>query len=69
MDPGSQAQELKRLPWSSGTWFCPPESIKYTEGGDDHMIVKAKKDSDFWLKTSYGFTHYNGHALLYDDFP
>ena len=32
------------------------------------FLVSAKENSDFWQKTSHGFTHLDGHALL-NDFP
>ncbi len=49
----------------SGEWLNPPLDFEMTTEG---LLVCAKENSDFWQKTSYGFTHSNGHALL-NPFP
>ncbi|WP_411348967.1 DUF1349 domain-containing protein [Paenibacillus sp. WLX2291] len=41
----------------------PPESQQVQDG---QLIVRSLPDSDFWLKTHYGFERYNGH-VLYDE--
>jgi len=50
---------------NSGTWLNPPVSAEKTSEG---FLVTAKENSDFWQKTSYGFIHLDGHALL-NEFP
>ena len=50
---------------ASGEWLNPPLDFKMTPEG---LLVCAKENSDFWQKTSYGFTHSSGHALL-NPFP
>lgn len=49
----------------SGEWLNPPHNVELTPRG---LSVTAKEGSDFWQKTSYGFTHLSGHALL-NSFP
>ena len=49
----------------SGEWLNPPVSANLNAEG---LAVLAKGESDFWQKTSYGFTHLSGHALL-NPFP
>jgi len=51
--------------FNSGEWLNPPLHANLTDEG---LSVLAKEQSDFWQKTSYGFTHSNGHALL-NPFP
>lgn len=41
----------------------PPESQQIQDG---QLVVRSLPDSDFWLKTHYGFERYNGH-VLYDE--
>ncbi|MEW4371394.1 DUF1349 domain-containing protein [Paenibacillus kandeliae] len=41
----------------------PPESQQVQ---DEQLVVRSLPDSDFWLKTHYGFERYNGH-VLYDE--
>ena len=48
-----------------GVWLNPAINAESSPAG---FTVSAKENSDFWQKTSYGFTHSNGHALL-NDFP
>ena len=48
-----------------GVWLNPPLCSEITLEG---FSVTAKENSDFWLLTSYGFIHTDGHALL-NDFP
>lgn len=40
-----------------------PESLKTMDGV---LKLHTKPDTDFWLKTHYGFERYNGH-VLYDE--
>lgn len=49
------------MPWGDGTWLHPPASVR--EDGDD-LLVTARRGSDLWRTTSYGFVHDDGHALL-----
>ena len=44
-----------------GEWLNPPLSSKITDEG---FLISAKEKTDFWQKTSYGFIHNSGHALL-----
>lgn len=50
---------------SSGIWLNEPEAVR--QDGSS-LFITAKEHSDFWRKTSYGFIHDSGHALL-NDFP
>jgi len=50
---------------NSGVWLNPPLNTELTNDG---FLVSAKENSDFWQKTSYGFIHLEGHALL-NEFP
>jgi regulation of enolase protein 1 (concanavalin A-like superfamily) len=54
------AQEISR-----GIWLNEPDEMR--QDGSS-LFVTAKENSDFWRKTSYGFIHNSGHALL-NDFP
>jgi len=49
----------------AGVWVNPPLNAEISSEG---FTVTAKANSDFWQKTSYGFIHTEGHALL-NDFP
>lgn len=49
------------VPWSAGTWTTPPADAR--EQGTD-LAVTAVAGSDAWLRTAYGFTHDDAHALL-----
>jgi regulation of enolase protein 1 (concanavalin A-like superfamily) len=48
---------------TEGNWLNPPLEAKLNDEG---LLVTAKENSDFWQKTSYGFVHHSGHALLND---
>ena len=52
---------LVDMPWSAGTWTTPPADV--AEHGTD-LQVTAVEGSDAWLRTAYGFTHDDAHALL-----
>ena len=58
---------LTKVDWASGNWLNPPLSAQINLE-TNQFVVKAKKESDFWRTTSYGFIHDNGHALLHS-FP
>ncbi|MEV0428403.1 DUF1349 domain-containing protein [Micromonospora sp. NPDC050495] len=47
--------------WSAGTWLNPPERA---EPAGDGLLVEPRGGSDFWRRTSYGFVHDDGSALL-----
>lgn len=51
--------------WSAGTWLNPPERAE-PAGAD--LLVEPRGGSDFWRRTSYGFVHDDGSALL-EPFP
>ncbi|MBF5030544.1 MULTISPECIES: DUF1349 domain-containing protein [unclassified Micromonospora] len=48
--------------WSAGTWLNPPERAEPVDGGG--LLVEPHGGSDFWRRTSYGFVHDDGSALL-----
>ena len=56
---------MNPIPWSQGAWVNPPLAENVSE---NHLLVDAVHESDFWRHTSYGFVHDSGHALL-KDFP
>lgn len=49
------------IAWNTGTWTTPPA---HEEIRDDGLYVTARKESDAWRITSYGFIHDTEHALL-----
>lgn len=51
--------------WNQGKWLNPPVAVEEKNGS---LFVTSEEGSDFWRKTSYGFIHESGHALLFD-FP
>jgi len=52
---------LVDTPWSAGVWTTPPvDAVEH----DGDLVVTAVEGSDAWLKTAYGFTHDDAHALL-----
>jgi regulation of enolase protein 1 (concanavalin A-like superfamily) len=58
-------ENRRAIEWSEAAWLNPPEAV-HADGND--LVVTARKGSDFWRTTSYGFVHDDGHALL-TDFP
>jgi regulation of enolase protein 1 (concanavalin A-like superfamily) len=52
---------LVGVPWTDGTWTSEPEAVRIHDAG---MDVTARKGSDAWRITSYGFVHDTEHALL-----
>jgi regulation of enolase protein 1 (concanavalin A-like superfamily) len=57
---------VERIEWAEGSWLNAPEGVA-REGSD--LVVEARKGSDFWRTTSYGFVRDSGHALLADFAP
>jgi len=47
--------------WTDARWLNPPERAEL-DGSD--LVVTTRSGSDFWRRTSYGFDHDDGHALL-----
>ncbi|WP_089155028.1 DUF1349 domain-containing protein [Micromonospora sp. NBS 11-29] len=47
--------------WSAGEWLNPPERAEAVDGV---LLVEPRGGSDFWRRTSYGFVHDDGSALL-----
>ena len=47
--------------WSAGTWLNPPGRAEPDGRG---LLVEPRGGSDFWRRTSYGFVHDDGSALL-----
>lgn len=41
----------------------PPEHRAVEQ---DHLLLRSRPDTDFWMRTHYGFERYNGH-VLYDE--
>lgn len=56
---------MNAIAWSQGQWLNQPPLAE--ERGGSFFITSAE-GSDFWRKTSYGFIHESGHALL-NEFP
>lgn len=56
---------MDKILLSSGVWLNPPAAVEIV---NESLFVTSKEGSDFWRKTSYGFIHESGHALLFD-FP
>ncbi|MFI5929480.1 DUF1349 domain-containing protein [Micromonospora sp. NPDC051543] len=50
------------LDWSRGRWLHPPVRAEHGPAGE--LVVEAGAETDFWRRTSYGFVHDNGPALL-----
>lgn len=57
--------EQRRVAWSEARWLNEPEAVAEDGSG---LRVTARRGSDFWRTTSYGFVRDDGHALL-ADFP
>ncbi|WP_431932763.1 DUF1349 domain-containing protein [Micromonospora sp. RP3T] len=57
----SQHSMSEDTDWSGGTWLNPPERAEAVDGG---LLVEPRGGSDFWRRTSYGFVHDDGSALL-----
>lgn len=54
-----------RVGWGAARWLNPPPKARRDQ---DDLLIEASEGSDLWRKTSYGFIHDTGHALL-ADFP
>ena len=52
---------METVDWATGRWTSPPVRSEQTPGG---LLVEAKEGSDAWRTTSYGFIHYDEHALI-----
>ncbi|MCM0675776.1 DUF1349 domain-containing protein [Micromonospora phytophila] len=50
------------LDWARGAWLHPP--VRAERGPAGELVVEPAAESDFWRRTSYGFVHDNGPALL-----
>jgi uncharacterized protein len=53
--------DQRSIEWSAATWLNPPLRA---EAADDGLLVTTRPRTDFWRRTSYGFVHDDGHALL-----
>jgi len=51
---------MKTIPWGEMEWLNEPPAS--TIEGDD-LVVETGRNTDFWRKTGYGFTHDDGHFL------
>lgn len=54
---------LEKIPFDRATWLNRPENSQISS---DQLTIKTDSQTDFWRETHYGFTHSNGHALLFD---
>lgn len=54
---------LKPIPLTRGTWLNAPTNSRIAT---DCLTLSTDAETDFWRETHYGFTHANGHALLFD---
>ena len=51
---------MKTIPWGTMLWLNEPPMVRYEA---DCVIVETGPETDFWHRTSYGFTHHDGHFL------
>lgn len=51
---------MRTIEWHEATWLNEPPRI-HDEG--DALVVVTGHETDFWRRTSYGFTHDDGHFL------
>lgn len=54
---------LETIPFVRGGWLNPPTKSQIAS---DQLLIETEAQTDFWRDTHYGFTHSNGHALLFD---
>ncbi|MFE7189525.1 DUF1349 domain-containing protein [Kitasatospora sp. NPDC057541] len=54
-------QPQHAVDWHEATWLNQPER---TEADGSGLVVTARRRSDFWRTTGYGFVRDDGHALL-----
>jgi regulation of enolase protein 1 (concanavalin A-like superfamily) len=54
---------LESIPFDRGKWLNPPAKSQIAS---DRLMIETAAQTDFWRETHYGFTHSNGHALLFD---
>ncbi|WP_394842904.1 DUF1349 domain-containing protein [Pendulispora brunnea] len=53
--------DTRKVAWHEAHWLNRPPRV---EIDGEHLVVTTALNGDFWRKTSYGFIHDNGHALL-----
>jgi hypothetical protein len=53
---------MRTLAWHEMTWLNEPPSVAQ-DGAD--LVVQTGRETDFWQRTSYGFSHDDGHFLGY----
>jgi regulation of enolase protein 1 (concanavalin A-like superfamily) len=53
--------DTRPVDWSAGRWLNPPVRV---EESPDGLAVEPREGSDLWRRTSYGFVHDDGSALL-----
>ena len=51
---------MRTITWDELTWLNEPPAAR-VEG--DELVVTTGRNTDFWHKTAYGFTHDDGHLL------
>ena len=51
---------MRTIPWSEMQWLNEPP-LSRQDG--DALVVTTGEETDFWHRTSYGFTHDDGHFL------
>ncbi|MET8700788.1 DUF1349 domain-containing protein [Kitasatospora sp. NPDC058032] len=54
-------QPQRAVGWHEATWLNEPE---HAEADGSGLVVTARRRSDFWRTTGYGFVRDDGHALL-----
>lgn len=54
---------LEPRSFDQGTWLNPPAISRLAP---HQLMIETDAETDFWRQTHYGFTHANGHALLFD---
>ena len=53
----------KAISFVEGRWLNQPQESQVSP---DRLVIETDAQTDFWRETHYGFTHDNGHALLFD---
>ncbi len=51
---------MKTVRWDTMRWLNEPPMVRYEA---DDVIIETGRETDFWHRTSYGFTHHDGHFL------
>ena len=54
---------MQPISFTDGAWLHQPAKAAVAA---DRLTLETEAETDFWCRTHYGFTHTNGHALLFD---